>query len=134
MTKFESEDTLINAPSEKIFNFLSNFSNFEQLLPSEISDWSATNDECKFTIQGFLTLNMEISKRMPFHLVEMKSKGNTIFDFLISSKIEEKSKNLSTVKITFEADLSPMMSMIATKPLENFISKVAIELKTEMEK
>jgi carbon monoxide dehydrogenase subunit G len=64
----------------------------------------------------------------------MKSKGANIFDFFIKTDINKLSENESQVKITFDADLNPMMAMLATKPLESFVKLVVEKLKEEMEK
>lgn len=134
MTSFESPNTHINASEEKIFSFLSKFSNFETLLPSEITNWKSTEDECSFTIQSMISLSMQISQRVPNSYIEMKSKGANIFDFYIKTDIKKISEIQSQVKITFDADLNPMMAMLATKPLENFVKLVVEKLKEEMEK
>lgn len=134
MTNFESPATIINASDEKIYSFLSKFSNFEYLLPAEISNWKSTDDECSFTIQSFITLSMFISQRTPNTCIEMKSKGTNIFEFAIENYIETLSENQSRVRIIFKADLNPMYSMVASKPLENLVKLVVEKLKEEMEK
>lgn len=134
MTNFESPLKTIQASSEKIFTFLGNFNNFENLVPSEISNWKSSENECSFSIQSMISLSMEIQIREPYHLIVMKSKGSNIFDFFIRIYISAINENESTARVVFEADLNPMMAMLATKPLENFVKLVVEKLKEEMEK
>lgn len=134
MTNFESPVKEINATAEKIFSFLSNFNNFEHLLPAEITNWKSTDNTCSFTIQSMISLSMEISQRVPFEHITMKSKGSNIFDFFIRINIREINAQESTAQVVFEADLNPMMAMLAGKPLENFVKLVVDKLKEEMEK
>ena len=134
MTNFESPVKTIQASSEKIFTFLGNFNNFGNLVPAEISNWKSSENECSFTIQSMISLAMEIQLREPFHLIVMKSKGSNIFDFFIRIFISSIGENESTARVVFEADLNPMMAMLASKPLENFVKLVVEKLKEEMEK
>ena len=134
MTNFESPVKTIQASSEKIFTFLGNFNNFGNLVPAEISNWKSSENECSFTIQSMISLSMEIQLREPFHLIVMKSKGSNIFDFFIRIFISSIGENESTARVVFEADLNPMMAMLASKPLENFVKLVVEKLKEEMEK
>ena len=45
LTKIESEIVEINNSAENIFNYLSDFKNFEKLMPSQVTKWEATSDE-----------------------------------------------------------------------------------------
>ena len=61
MTKIESKHKTIKYSSETIFNFLSDFNNFEGLMPSKVSDWTSTKDSCYFSISGIANLGMKIA-------------------------------------------------------------------------
>jgi len=58
MTRIESEMQTINSSIETVFNFLSNFNNFEKLMPEQIINWKSTEDTCSFTIKGMTDLSM----------------------------------------------------------------------------
>ena len=81
MTKIESEKVEINNSAEKIFNYLSDFKNFEKLMPTQVSNWSANSEECSFTINGMATIGMKIIEKIPFSKIIISSNGKVPFDF-----------------------------------------------------
>ena len=56
MTRIESETATVQKSAEHIFNFLSNFNNFEKLMPEQVTNWQSTEEECSFTISGMASL------------------------------------------------------------------------------
>ena len=57
-----SEKKEIKSSKEVIFNFLRDFSNFESLMPDEISNWSSTKDSCYFEIKNMATIELRITE------------------------------------------------------------------------
>jgi|ERR1019366_960853 carbon monoxide dehydrogenase subunit G len=125
MTKIESEKVEINNSAEKIFNYLSDFKNFEKLMPTQVSNWSANSEECSFTINGMATIGMKIIEKIPFSKIIISSNGKVPFDFKLFIFITEKAAGSSIGQITFESDLNPMMKMMVEKPLGNFFNMLA---------
>jgi carbon monoxide dehydrogenase subunit G len=51
------------------------------------------------------------------------------FSFDLQCFIDESGPDTSRVKLQFNADLSPMLMMMASRPLGNFINILAVKLK-----
>jgi ribosome-associated toxin RatA of RatAB toxin-antitoxin module len=124
-TKIESEKVAINNSAEKIFNNLSDFRNFEKLMPAQVSEWTATADECSFNINGMATIGMKIIEKTPFSKIIITSNGKVPFDFKLLVDIVEQGAENAVGQITFESDLNPMMKMMVEKPLGNFFNMLA---------
>ena len=124
-TKIESEKVAINNSAEKIFNNLSDFRNFEKLMPAQVSEWIATADECSFNINGMATIGMKIIEKTPFSKIIITSNGKVPFDFKLLVDIVEQGAENAVGQITFESDLNPMMKMMVEKPLGNFFNMLA---------
>ncbi len=125
MTKIESEKVEINNSAENIYNYLSNFSNFEMLMPPQVTNWEATSEDCSFTINGMATIGMKIVEKIPFSKIIISSNGKVPFDFQLFVYITEKGATSSVGQITFESNLNPMMKMMVEKPLSNFFNMLA---------
>ena len=125
LTKIESEKVDINNSAEKIFNYLSDFKNFEKLMPSQVSNWEATSDECSFMINGMATIGMKIIEKIPNSKIIITSNGKVPFDFKLFVFMTETGTSSSVGQITFESDLNPMMKMMVEKPLGNFFNMLA---------
>lgn len=129
MTRIESNKTSVNKSSEEVFNFLSNFNNFQKLMPEQVTNWQSTEDECSFTIAGMASLGMKIVEKKPNELIKVIRNGNAPFDFTLECLLNEKSPAESEVQLAFNADLNPMLKMMAVKPLTNFLNILVQKLK-----
>jgi len=128
-TKLESDKVEINNSAKNIFNYLSDFRNFEKLMPSQVTNWQSTQDECSFTINGMATIGMKIIEKTPDTKISITSNGKVPFDFKLFVFITEKDSNNCTGQLVFESDLNPMLKMMVEKPLGNFFNMLAQKMK-----
>jgi len=133
MKKIESEKLIIINSQEKIYHFLSNFNNFGKLMPDQIINWQSTETSCSFTIKGMTDLSMQIKEKIPFHTILITSFGKTPFDFELKCTFEALETNKTESQLIFYADLNPMLSMMASKPLQNFVNMLNTRLKQKAE-
>jgi carbon monoxide dehydrogenase subunit G len=129
MTRIESDKTSVKKSSEEIFNFLSNFNNFEKLMPEQVTNWQSNENECSFTIAGMASLGMKIVEKRPSDYIKVERNGNAPFDFTLECNINKNSNTDSEVQLAFNADLNPMLKMMAVKPLTNFLNLIVQKLK-----
>ena len=47
MTRIESDKVTVNKTSEEIYTFLSNFNNFQKLMPEQVTNWQSTEEDCR---------------------------------------------------------------------------------------
>ena len=120
-------ELIINRNAQDVYNFLSDFRNFEKLMPEQIVNWHATESSCSFTIKGMTTLGMKIKNKIQYSLVEIEHSGKAPFDFTLKCVISDKQEQ-SGVKLVLEADLSPILKMLAEKPLTNFLNLLVSKL------
>lgn len=128
MTKFHSKRVLVNAPDQEVYQFLSDFRNFRELMPPQIIDWQADEDSCSFTIQGMASLAMRIREKVPFQTIHIVAEGKNPIDYTLDCFFEPGEGNLSLVEIVFDADLNPFLKMVASGPLQNLVNMLADKL------
>jgi len=129
MTRIESDKTEVKKSAEEVYNFLSNFNNFEKLMPEQVTNWQSTDDTCSFTISGMASLGMKIVEKTPNTIIKVARDGKAPFDFTLECLLKEKNPNESEVQLAFDADLNPMLKMMAVKPLTNFLNLLLAKLK-----
>ena len=129
MTKLESEKVEVNYSKEVLFNFLSNFNNFQKLMPEQVTNWKSTEDECSFTISGMASIGMKIIEKIPHSEIKIRSNGKVPFHFNLSALINDAGENKSSGQLVFTADLNPMIKMMVEKPLGNFFNLLAKKMK-----
>lgn len=129
MTTFDSDEVNINRSSSFVYDFLSDFNNFEKLMPPQISEWQSDGESCSFNIQNMATLGMRYESKTPHQHIKINSEGKSPFPFDLQCFIQENSLEACKVKLQFNAKMSPMIKMMAARPLENFINILAVKLK-----
>ncbi len=120
----------VNAPVTKVYRFLSDFNNFEHLMPEEIINWKSDQDHCSFTIKGMADLSLKFSRKEENALLELVPDGKTPVNFTLLVQMEPDALNeqKTVAWVDVDADLNPMMAMIAKKPLENLANSMTDHL------
>lgn len=132
MTEFKSNPVVIESSDRDLFTFLGDFNNFEKLLPEQVINWESTKDNCSFTIKGMADLAMKMGQNIEFSKITYESEGNSPFPFQLGFGITPDSGNQCIVHATLEAKLNPMLKMMASRPLQNFVNLLVEKLKEIM--
>src|SRR5258708_5229654 len=123
--RIESEKAEISKPASEVFSFLSDFNNFQKLMPPQVVNWKSTADECSFTISGMATIGMKIIEKTPNTHIKISSSGKVPFEFTLDVSLSETGPAQTTAQLIFESALNPMMAMMVEKPLKNFFNLLA---------
>ncbi len=118
----------INASREDLFEFLSDFNNYEQLMPDQIVNWKSDTDGCSFTISGMLSLALKFREKNPHDKIDIIPDGKSPIHFTLKIRLEENSPEQTTANVEVDADLNPMMAMMAKRPLENLVQMISAKL------
>ncbi len=108
----------INLPIDKVYNFLEDLNNHQQLMPDNIYNWSSTRDEASFTIQNMAKLAIKISSRVPNSEIIAIPTEKPPFDVELKWKVEPSANGGTIAKHIISADLNMMMKMLAVSPLQ----------------
>ena len=128
-TKIESRTGKINSPSSRVYAFMSNFNNFAMLVPKDkVKDWQSSEDHCQFTVDGLGKAGLRIIEKEPYSLVKITGEEGSKLNFTFWIQLKEVSENDTRLKLTIHADLNPMIKMMATKPLQNFVDTLVDQL------
>lgn len=128
MTEFKSERVDLGVPRSAVFEFLSDFTNFENLMPPQIKNWKADKDHCSFTIEGLADLSMRIASRTGQSNVHIVADGKNPIDYTLDCFLFEGGDARSGAELVFNADLNPFLKAMASRPLQNFVDMLAERL------
>ncbi|MBE9492456.1 MAG: hypothetical protein IMY70_06195 [Bacteroidetes bacterium] len=126
--KITSNKIIINQPAEEIFSFLENLEHFEQLMPEQVINWQATPETCSFTIKGMADISLQMNDKKQYSFICISSVGKAPFDFNLNIYLETLSKSETEVFIDLDAKVSPMLAMMAKRPLQNLVNYMVEEL------
>ena len=132
--RIESQSVDINCLPQKVYDFLTDFDNFERLLPEQVINWHSTGDSCSFEVKGLATLGLRITGKTPFTEISMIGEGKIPFGFTLETYIRQTDTGQCQVQMMIDADMNPFIAMMAEKPLRNFVDMILPRLKEEMEK
>jgi hypothetical protein len=133
MSIINSDKVIINRSSSELFNFVGDFNNFGKLMPEQVTDWTSTADTCSFTISGMASLSMRMALKQPNEKIVMASVGEKPFPYELICHFVTVSEKSTEAQLVFDAQLSPMIAMMATRPLQNFVNILVNKLKTYTE-
>ncbi|HEX2920679.1 MAG TPA: hypothetical protein VHO50_05890 [Bacteroidales bacterium] len=125
LTNFESRSGLPECKPEQLFNFLSDIRNFERFIPmGNIQRWSASEDSCSFTVSQLGDVIMGIDRKEKFSLVSYKGTAMKSNHFELIVHIDKRANDLASVKVSLNAELNPIMKMVASRPVNQFLEMV----------
>jgi carbon monoxide dehydrogenase subunit G len=128
-TTIQSETLRVEKPIERVFNFLSDFNNFEKLMPAQVKDWKSTGETCQFAIPGLATIGMKIVEKQAPDKIVISSDGKVPFNFTLTIKLQKVEENVTEGNLVFDAEMNPFMKMMVEKPLTNFFNMLASKVK-----
>lgn len=124
-TKFESKVGKLNASDERVYSFLSDFNNFKQFIPADkVNDFESSEDHCKFSVPGMGSVGLRIVEKEPFKALKVAGEGMANQQFFLWIQLKQMEATDTRIKLTIKADLNPMIKMMASKPLQNFLDKL----------
>ncbi|HAF27573.1 MAG TPA: SRPBCC family protein [Bacteroidales bacterium] len=131
MGKYNSKIGKINKSDELIYNFLTDFNNLKSVIPQgKIKDFEATEDTCKFKIEGIGQAGLKIIEKEPNKLIKITSDGKSPFSFFfwIQLKPMEDAQKETAIRLTIDANLNPMMKMMVGKHLQKGIDSIVDQI------
>ena len=124
MSKYTSKIGKINKSDQLIYNFLTDFNNIKSVIPEDkVKDFEATEDTCRFSIDGVGQAGLKIIEKEPYKLIKITSDGKTPFSFFfwVQLKPIEDEERTTAIRLTIDASLNPMMKMMVGKHLQKGI-------------
>ncbi len=128
MTTFEKQNIPVNTSCEELFAFLSDFRNFEDLMPEQVTNWKADETFCSFTIQGLADLSMRIDAKYPCSNIRIVADGKNPVDYRLDYFFRAGEDGRCLVGIVFDAALNPFLKSMASKPLQYFVDMLGEKL------
>jgi len=126
---FESRSGKLSCTSEKAFIFVTDIRNFERFVSEgTINNWQAEKESCSFSVSMLGTVTLRIAQKEKFSKVVYNGDALKKNDFELVLHITGNNNTPADVKVTLNADLNPMMKMIAAKPIGQFLEMLINEM------
>ncbi len=120
---------MVDTSREGLFSFLSDFRNFEKLMPDQVKNWRADENTCSFRVEGLADLSMRIDGKYPHSNIRIVSDGKNPANYQLEYFLKKAGEQSCRVDIVFEVELNPFMKAVASRPLQNFVDLLAEKLR-----
>lgn len=131
--KLTSKKTQIDTSNERIFQLVSNCSNFGKYLPPDVTNFEATDDYFKFEMKNIAQFTIEITEKQPFHKVVFQAANDKNIPIGLDINImEEQGSNFAQIEL--DADVPFFLQGMVKSPLQKFIEILIEKIKSEAEK
>lgn len=128
--KLESKVGKVDSSDQKIYKFLTNFNNFQQLIPADkIKDWQSDDDSCSFSIDPVGKTGFKIVEKEPHKMVKLTNLEETAYNFFFWVQLKQLEENQTAIKLTMDLELNQMMAMMAKKPIQTFLDTLVDQIK-----
>ena len=128
---FESRSGKLSCSAEEVFAFVTDIRNFERFIPKgTISNWNSEKESCSFSISMLGTVNVRLSEKKEYTKVVFQGDALKKNDFSLTLDISDNAGNHADVRVILNADLNPMMKMIANKPIGQFLEMLINEMES----
>ena len=118
------ESNVIPYSSEKLYSYIIDVDNYEQILKDEIRSFDKLSEnEFKIKIGNMPGINLLLNELPENNEVKLSSNDSNL-NFYILIKIDAIESNSSKIKVQFVGNFSSMIEMMIKKPLNAFIDSL----------
>ena len=129
LSNYESRSGSLSCTPKEVFDFVTDIRNFEQFIPEgTINNWQSEKDTCTFNVSMIGSVTLRIEKAEPYDRVIFSGDALKKNDFSLILNILENTNNNAEVKVLLEAELNPMLKMMANKPILQFLEMLIREM------
>ena len=125
---FHSRTAKPDCTSEEFYNFITDLRNFGQFIPGRsVENWQAGPENCTFSMPPMGEISLKLQSKSPFSEVVFSGVVLSTTNFLLNVYISG-TDGKPEIKMMMEAELGPMMKMMASGPIERFLEALAGEM------
>lgn len=129
LSYFESRKGSLTCTAQECFSFTTDLRHFKGLIPNNtINNWKAEKESCSFTVSMLGTVSVRLTDKEMYKRVVYKGDALKKNDFELVLNISGEGAQPADVNVILNAELNPMMKMIAAKPIEQFLEMLINEM------
>jgi hypothetical protein len=129
LSYFESRTGKLTCSAEEVFDFVTDIRNFEQFIPKgNINNWNAEKESCSFSVSMLGMVSVRLIEKEKYSKVVFMGDALKKNDFSLTLDISGNLNKTTDVKVKLSADLNPMMKMMATKSIGQFLEMLINEM------
>jgi len=128
--KIESKIGKSPNSDQKIFDFITNFNNFKELLPEgKVSQWESSEEQCSFHVDPVGKVGLQIIEKKPHSLIKISSIPEfSNYQFTIWIQLKQVNEGDTHIKVTIEPKVNMMLLPMIKGPLKQFVDGLVVKI------
>ncbi len=110
----------IEKSAKEVFVFFTDLKNFKEIMPDNIQKFEVDGESFIFGLPGMPEIRLVLKEKTEYSNITLGAASSKL-PFTLSADLNEISENKTEIKLNFEGDFNPMMSMMIKKPLTKFV-------------
>jgi hypothetical protein len=128
---FESRSGNLSCNAREVFEFVTDLRNFERFVPKgTVNNWNAEKEHCSFAVPMLGTVTVRLTENEKYSKIVFTGEALKNNDFTLTLNISENTNNLAQAKVGLSADLNPVMKMMASKPINQFLETLINQMES----
>ncbi|MGB5315367.1 MAG: SRPBCC family protein [Robiginitalea sp.] len=120
----------IGKSQKEVYEFLSDLSNFEQLMPDSIQTFEVLDaDTFRFALKGMPEIVLRRKEQSPYDKIALGAASDKL-PFTLTANLKEIAAEQTEVTLSFEGEFNAMMAMMIKGPIGNFLNTLSSNLGT----
>ncbi|MDR1113316.1 MAG: hypothetical protein LBL18_06130 [Bacteroidales bacterium] len=120
----------IAATAKQIYTLASNCNNFGVFISEQIKGWESTENSCKFTMEGFNTMEITIIEKTPYSAVKFQVCNDKHIPMSLEMGIDEQGDDKRQITVSIKADVPIFLQPIIKKTMQNVVDMIALRIGT----
>ena len=110
----------IEKSAKEVFVFFTDLKNFKEIMPDNIQKFEVDGESFIFGLPGMPEIRLVLKEKTEYSNITLGAASSKL-PFTLAADLNEISDNKTEIKLNFEGDFNPMMSMMIKKPLTKFV-------------
>jgi len=124
----ESPYSQVQKPRQEVYEFLTDLSNFEKLMPDSIQTFEVLDDDTfRFALKGMPEIVLRRKEQTPYERIVLGAASDKL-PFTLTANLQEISAGETGVSLSFEGEFNAMMAMMIKGPITNFLGTLSQNL------
>jgi hypothetical protein len=129
ISTFESRTGKLDCRPEEIFEFVTDIRNLKTFVRGNtVSDLQIERDTCSFNVSPLGNISLGISEKVAVTKVVFTGSVFKSNDFSMLLDIREGNAGRAEVTVTLNAEMNPVLKMMAAKPVAQFLENLIDEM------
>lgn len=122
---FKSEWVRLERPAGAVFPFFDDLNNLEKLMPPQVINWKSDRSSCAFDIKGMAHISLVKTESVADQLIRISGTPENPIELEFVLEIVKEGGLNSSARVNLSAQLSMMLQMMASDPLQNLVNIMA---------